>query len=391
MPRPDPDRAKAQKPRSRRLPLMAALAVALGLGAGVVIAEVGLRWQRSAAETFGTMDPGLFAYDPGLGWTLVPGAQINHVHPDFAVTYTVNANGHRGTRAPAPPGPDIRRIVWLGDSYTFGLGANDAEIFTEQLNRLTGPALLHLNLAVPGTSTDQQVLLAEDRAFALAPDLIVLAVYLGNDLIDNTLTYPLQAATAKPLFDLADGRLRLQNVPVPQQPKPTELQAVTFSSVVLGDHRPEPGLLSRSEILRRLGWQASVPDISASFDDRFRPSIDLFAALVDRLHRNTDLHGAGLAVVLLPGKSYVEDPGGYSGQYQDWARRQVLDRLAAAGIPALDLAAALRDARAAGRDDLFHPNEGHLTAAGHAFVAERVAAFLPSVPALAAAADRIGR
>ena len=369
------------RPRTRgRVLLMAGLAVLLGLGLGVALVEAGLRWQRSTVETGGAMDPGLFAYHPRLGWSLVPGARIAHNHPDFRVSYTVNADGHRGEPAPVPALAGQRRVLWLGDSYTFGYGANDDEIFTQVLNRRTAPALLHLNLAVPGTSTDQQVLLAEDEAGRLAPAVIVLVVYLGNDLIDNTLAYPLQADTAKPRFTLADGRLALESVPVPRAPKPPELRRLTFAGVVLGDHAPDAGLLGRSEILRRLGWRPAAADISAGFDARLGDSVDLFAALVDRLARTAELSGARLAVVLLPGKTSVEDPAGYSGQYQDWARRRVLESLAAQGIPALDLATPLIAARAAGNRGLFHPNEGHLTAAGHTLVADLLQPFVAALP-----------
>lgn len=367
---------------------MAALAVAFGLGLGAVVAELGLRWQRASAETSGQMDPGLSRYHRVLGWELTPGARVRHTHPDYDVVYTVNADGYRGTAAPLRPPAGQSRVVVLGDSFTFGLGADDADIFTEVLNRRAAPERLFLNFAVPGTSTDQQLLLAEDRAFAVKPDLVVLVVYLGNDLIDNTLAYPLQADVAKPYFALTDdGTLALRNVPVPRERKPPDLQSITFSSVVLGDHQPEAGLLGGSELLRRLGWRPSVPDITAEYDDRFASAIRLFGALIQRLDRSVRRHGARLVVVLLPGKSFVEDPEGYSGRYQEWARRTVLDRLAAIGVPTLDVATALHEARAQGRRDLFHPNEGHLTAAGHAFVADRIAAFLPPPPSAPPVAD----
>ncbi len=98
-------------------------------------------------------------------------------------------------------------------------------------------------------------------------------------------------------------------------------------------------------------------------------SIDLFEALVARLYALCRQHETALVVAMLPGKSYVDEPGGYSAQYQEMVRQAIIARLGAKDIPVIDAAAPLREAYAAGRRDLFHPNEGHLTAAGNQFVA----------------------
>jgi hypothetical protein len=41
------------------------------------------------------------------------------------------------------------------------------------------------------------------RVFDFTPAVIILITYLGNDLFDNQLSFPLKAENAKPFFELA--------------------------------------------------------------------------------------------------------------------------------------------------------------------------------------------
>ena len=98
--------------------------------------------------------------------------------------YRINADGVRGEALP-PPHPTRKRILFLGDSYTFGWGVDDHETYPEQTE-----ALLHqhldslnveaLNLGVPGFNTLQEYELLTAQAEAYRPDLIVVG-YVMND------------------------------------------------------------------------------------------------------------------------------------------------------------------------------------------------------------------
>jgi hypothetical protein len=108
--------------------------------------------------------------------------------------------------------------LW-GDSFTFGLGVNDHETFVHLLNARAADGDSYLNFAIPGFSTDQEYLLIRRRVFDFNLSVIVLVTYLGNDLFDNQLPFPLQAHNAKPFFELAGDRLVLKNSPVPPDQK----------------------------------------------------------------------------------------------------------------------------------------------------------------------------
>ena len=356
-------------PSSRRTRLLMALTVALSLAVGLTAAEWVLRWQRAQVEHSDHMDPGLIRYDPLLGWRLTPGWEGEHRHHDFHVRYRINDNGFRGPSGPAPE----EAVTLLGDSFTFGLGVDEGETFADRLNAGL-PRARFFNRGVPGYSTDQERLLLDELPDALRRR-VLLVVYLGNDLIDNLRTYPLQADHAKPRFVLENGRLRLEGIPVPRAPKPAAARRESLATLVLGPDAPRTGWLGRLELSRRLGlFQPRIRLDEAELERRLAPSLALFRALVVDMRRTLKREGGHLAVVLLSGRSHVEEPGSPSAQYQDFLRRTLRADLTEMGLPVVDLAATLRDRYQRTGEALYHPFEGHLNRAGHERVATELRA-----------------
>jgi lysophospholipase L1-like esterase len=72
-------------------------------------------------------------------------------------------------------------IVALGDSHTYGVSASPAGSWPRQLSALTGRSVY--NLGLPGYGVLQYRHLM-DRALALDPQQVVLAVYPANDFFD---------------------------------------------------------------------------------------------------------------------------------------------------------------------------------------------------------------
>ncbi|MFT7459833.1 MAG: hypothetical protein ACI909_002516, partial [Planctomycetota bacterium] len=128
----------------------------------LLLAEYGLRWYQQSINNSSAGDPGLLRYHAQLGWTLTPSWQGQHQHHDFNVQYNINKYGFRGDESIDLQSNTRRRIAFVGDSFSFGLGVEDEDTFTAQLNRLH-PEIEFLNLSVPGYSTDQQLLLIENR------------------------------------------------------------------------------------------------------------------------------------------------------------------------------------------------------------------------------------
>lgn len=336
-------------------------ATLLGFGAG----EAGLRILRGHIEGGDRLDRGLTTYDPRLGWVLSPSWRGRHRRYEYDVGYATNALAFRGPEAAARE----PAALWLGDSFTFGFGVNDGETFVDRLDAARAGGLRHVNLGVPGYSTDQEALLLERRLSTFDARFVGVVVYLGNDLIDNALAFPMQADTAKPYFVLrADGALAFN--PAPAARKPPAEQGRSFGVRLFEMAGVAPGpldrLLTSIETARWLDLERPAPpdDLEARIAPALDGQLALFAALVRRM---VGL-GRPLAVVLVASRRHLTAPESWAGRYQEAGRRRLRDL--DLGAPIIDLAEGFRELP--GASGLHYPYDGHFTAAGHAAAAEMI-------------------
>ncbi len=96
--------------------------------------------------------------DPLLGW------RMKRNHRGEKASH--NSQGFRGTREIAVEGTR-RRIVAIGDSFTYGLGVEDDETFAARLGVLLGGDVA--NLGVNGYGVDQAILMWEREGRRLRP------------------------------------------------------------------------------------------------------------------------------------------------------------------------------------------------------------------------------
>jgi len=190
--------------------------IALGTLVAIALAEVGLRLVSPHpyyGYTYIPPQQGLFMYDPLLGWVGRPHACAQFANLDFDVRVTLDGAGYRNSAPPYVNGKC--NVVALGDSYAWGWGVKDDELFSRRLNQRATDVNLY-NLSAPGYGTDQE-LLALERFFETHPSRAFAAVILllsANDLED--VTHDVRYTYPKPKFVLERGALRLTNVPVPE-------------------------------------------------------------------------------------------------------------------------------------------------------------------------------
>jgi lysophospholipase L1-like esterase len=157
------------------------------LGLAEVAARAFLPAATKAKETpveFVGNDPnGRFPtqWDEDLFWSIPPHSEIPDIHP----TEIVNAHGLRGPEFTNKKPEGVRRVVFLGDSNTFGMGADRYDNYPHRLGRWlsysAGKRWEVINAAIPGYSAFQMLQMLRTRAKDYAPDVVVVYPGAWND------------------------------------------------------------------------------------------------------------------------------------------------------------------------------------------------------------------
>ena len=360
----------------RKVVIFSTIVICCSILMALALCEFALRYKERSGQAPELLDPGLIKYDRNLGWKLTPRWRGNHQHRDFLVSYQTNRYGFRGEFTP-PGDHNGRRIAFLGDSFTFGFGVNDHETFINRLNE-KAPEEHYFNFAVPGYSTDQQYLLLRRRVFNFRPDVVVLVTYLGNDLFDNLLPFPLQANQGKPYYKLSGNRLVLRNSPVSTAVKSKEQTALDLHQVVMGETPPLRrglfGLLEKMKLFQMAKriFHSDNKNLFPLFDTRFQPALKVYEALLDQMVIQCRRNNSELLVILMPGRSLVERPGSQSAQFQEYLRGKIIEQCKRLHIRLMDLALHLKTVHMNTGKNLYFPNDGHMNALGHMVTANYI-------------------
>lgn len=197
----------------------------------------------------------LFMYDSIIGWKLKPNIRTE--------TLNSNSKGVRGLKEyDYQRKQGFKRIVMVGDSYTFGQGSNDTSCFPSMLeSRLKNTEVINLGLA--GAGVDQMYLYFIEEGIKYNPNLLMVNIF-EDDPSRNVLTF--QGGFAKPVLN---HDLVSQKVPPPEiimeKGKPF-LWSYTFNSLrnIVSDtnkKNEKKGLEITQKILLKLKDQTIKKDI----------------------------------------------------------------------------------------------------------------------------------
>jgi lysophospholipase L1-like esterase len=160
--------------RKRKRLLALGLALVLGFAAG----ELGARLVFGApmAERLPLM---FMRAHPTRGWAMVPG----QTHYTYTHEVRLNALGLRGPEL-GPKEPGERRVLFLGDSLTYGQGVAEEDTVPSALERelaaRTGTKWTVVNAGHRAYDTVQELALLEELGEAIQPDVVLLGWYWND-------------------------------------------------------------------------------------------------------------------------------------------------------------------------------------------------------------------
>ena len=143
---------------------------------GLVLLGLVVLFLEGALDVLARVSPRLSALlaSPWVSYT-IPDPRLGH-RPNPAYPGH-DANGFRNPRV-----PDTADVVALGDSQTYGTGVEASQAWPSRLGALTGRSIYNMSFGGYGPAHG---LLYWEAAAALHPEIVVEAVYAGNDYFDG--------------------------------------------------------------------------------------------------------------------------------------------------------------------------------------------------------------
>jgi hypothetical protein len=352
-------------------------------------------------------DASLYGSDPTLGWVLRPGAHGWNVSEGESYV-EINSDGQRDRERSATKPPSGFRIAILGDSMVEARQVDLTETFAARTEGLLAncPALHDrhveiLNFGVPGYGTAQELLLLRSKVWKYRPDLVILSVYLGNDLFDNYRALDYTSPELRPYFILTDRGLVLR--PPEREVELSDTRRAFARNVLANTMNRSRVLLLINTARNRLtkidnatrvkaeesavggiplNYPAAWPYMPAETDARLAEAWKTTEALILSVRDEVRIRGADLVVTYIPMSRQIDpNPGALAS-----ARREIgvenlrypnerLERFASRnGMDFLDLSRPLQER--ALREGAYlnrfrnQPGGGHFNELGHRAIAE---------------------
>jgi len=258
----------------------------------LVVVEVGLRVARVPLDVHNVQ------FDSALGWRGIPYFKGTFTEPCARFPISQNSRGFRDDERQFAKPEGVKRVLSVGDSFTWGWCVVRDGIYTQVLGRMfaaEGRRVEVINAGVKGYGTVQCLLYLVEEGFEYAPDVVIYQVCM-NDIDENT-TPVFADRWPRPYGTLTeDGELAIRGYPVPRPPLIEIVKYEAIRHSYLARYLRERGVLFWIRHLMKLERPpGSVPTTAAGgVDYPFR----LFAAAVRRMHEECVGHGARLVVLI---------------------------------------------------------------------------------------------
>lgn len=365
--------------RTRRF-LRRLTALSISLVVSLLLCEILVRMLAPQALSVPQVDyeDGIFCQPRNLrGRQQVPGL--------FNVAYETNSQRFRAKTEFAPvASPSVTRIAMIGDSMTFGLGADYDDAYPSVLQRLLNQSGKYeiINAGCGRTGTGMQALWYDRGVSPLKPDLVVLTVYVND--IDEDLEMPVFSQNPEGSW-----------VPKPREAAVAQARSASNSKRVT-QYVPGYAYLCQHShlvnLLRRVGSASLARKPASSAQEKYRQRFNSegTAAMTGELvwlNNRVKQDGARLVIAYFPTRESLYDDIGPQADDARWQAERVLqtvrDFSTAHNVPLIDPTPTFKTAAAT--QELYYKGlDRHPRPAGYKLFAEQVAGFLRSNGPLAA-------
>ena len=357
---------------------------------GILLAETYLRLFKPQITFDRLPDTGTGCYQPHQELFAVP--KPNTVctlrTPDYTMETPINPQGFVGSEEiPMEKYPDRPRIAFIGDSFTCGQGVYHFMAYPAVIGSMLRGKHIPvevINASMVGSGPDWYYLQLKNTVAQFRPDIVVIGLFIGNDLSDmdyfyrkatDTAGLPTAIDTTHEYVDI-DGVRRSTTTPlrykIPILRNSHVFQLLVtrlFGSFVYEDNperSDEPCLLN--------------PDCK-----KLEKNMSQAVAVLTGIQKISFSINAKLLVVILPWElqlpRHILALSRINFFATDTRRHAITDALArqlqTAGISFIDLLPAFESYT--GTEPLLYPQDRHWTPAGHRLAAEAIAPVILSI------------
>lgn len=307
----------------------------------------------------------------GGGLSFLPGRTRRYESSEFPFEARYNAFGRRDVEWPPEVIADPSSVLFIGDSFAFGVGVDHEETIPSQLEArfaAAGRPVEVMNFGMPGNGAPPSyaVLLDDAIARGFAARNVVVAIFVGNDFYPSVLDW--QAARA-------NGPAPPAAPPLLSHSKTLEFLKlrVSQSARVVGWALAAGRLLGVS-LYDSAGTYIFLRERTLEQEALFREILGHLGVMNERCREG----GRRLFAVIFPNRIQVENREALTSAVYDPERphRDILAWCREQRMPCLDLLPVLAEAWRREREPLFFPIDRHLDPRGYRLASDAIAAFL---------------
>lgn len=330
--------------------------------------------------------------NPFYGWSLTPYSSSSRNQSGIRIKVEINSQGLRDYEYPYRKQRGSLRLLVLGDSFAEALQVPLEVSFPKLVERFLNARKIGgyekvevINAGTSGYGTDNELLFFEHTGHKYAPDIVLLAFCVCNDVRNNW--YELENIDSggfrKPYFILDSYQLELKNYPFIRQNDP-----LSRVRVFLNNHvrlytflRQARDMWRNKKTVEKVGMPLDWAIFSLSYSQPWENAWEITKALLLRLDEKVSEHGAKLFVVIIPTHFQV-DPQYWKEaldtypevRSQEWdlgrPNRILRDFFEEHRVRFIDLLPYFQEYSLKFNKDLYIPFDEHFNAEGHRLAAE---------------------
>jgi hypothetical protein len=280
-------------------------AITIGIGIAMLMGEIGLRLLQPARLSSSGRERDFFCrFDPELGWAPLQNITALHKKGDLSGLVHQNKYGLRGSDdMQLNKTAGKRRVLVLGDSYAWGYGVNQTELFSAPEVHGTNDEIL--NFGVSGYGTDQEYLFYQRDGTNFVADEVVVAFNPYNNVAHNLA--PNQYGYLKPYFTLENQQLILHTEHIRKSTLRSMFSGLNHHSRVWNLLREVRRVLGNSlERRRGIAEAREVEYRPEDVSERDRAGVDLTVAILKKLKDAASAQKADFCVIFIPYKPHID-------------------------------------------------------------------------------------